>query len=216
MVLSEPTAIEQVDVAGCSVLLSKSVKILSVSLDQHLTFNDHVQNVCKSAQYHSRALQHIRSSLTVNVAKTVTSVLVFSRFNCANAVLYGASLHNVTKLYRAQDALSLVVTFTKHVYCIRPVLRELHFKVATINIQSSTDWLLCVLGITSCWARTDPEATLVKIAATAVTVYQNCRAFGQALPCVWDDLLIDILNSVIFDRFRSALRTYYYRHAFWQ
>ena len=41
-----------------------------------------------------------------------------------------------------------------------------------------------------------------------------CRAFSQAAPRVWNDLPIDIRNSVTFDRFRSALRTHYYRLAF--
>ena len=38
-----------VNVAGCIVPFSDSVKILGVTLDRHLTFNLHVQNVCKSA-----------------------------------------------------------------------------------------------------------------------------------------------------------------------
>jgi len=45
-----PTAIKQVNVAGCHVLISTSVKILGVTLDQHLTFNYHVHKECKSAQ----------------------------------------------------------------------------------------------------------------------------------------------------------------------
>ena len=63
------TAIKQVDVACCPVLISNNVKILGVTLDQHLTFNDHVQHVCKSALYYTRALQHIRSSSTADMAK---------------------------------------------------------------------------------------------------------------------------------------------------
>ena len=83
--------------ASCPVLISNSVKILGVTLDQHLTFNDLVQNVCKSAQYHTRVLRHSRSLLTADMAKTVASALVNSRFDYANAVLYGASEHNLTK-----------------------------------------------------------------------------------------------------------------------
>ena len=46
-----------VNVAGCVVPFTNSVKILGVTLDRHLTFNVHVQNVCKSAHYHIRALK---------------------------------------------------------------------------------------------------------------------------------------------------------------
>jgi len=59
------------------------------------------------------------------VAKTVTRVLVNSRFDYANAVLYGTSKHNLVTLQRAQNALARVITFTKHLYHIRPILQKL-------------------------------------------------------------------------------------------
>ena len=52
--------LEEVYVAGCSIPLSDSVKILGITLDRHLTFNKYVQNVCKSVNYHTRALKHIQ------------------------------------------------------------------------------------------------------------------------------------------------------------
>jgi len=84
-----------VDVAGCPVIILNHVKILGVTLDQHLTSNNLAQTVCKSAQYHTRVLRHFRSSLTADMAKTVASALVNSRFYYANAVLYGTSEHNL-------------------------------------------------------------------------------------------------------------------------
>ena len=57
-------------------LSNYSVKILGVVLDRHLTFNMHVQNICKSVNYHIRALKHIRTSLTTDMARTVACALV--------------------------------------------------------------------------------------------------------------------------------------------
>jgi len=79
-------SIKQVDVASCPVLVYNAVKILLLTLEQHLTFNDYVQNVRKSAQYRTRALRHIRSSLTADMVKTVVSTLVNSPFDCINAI----------------------------------------------------------------------------------------------------------------------------------
>jgi len=55
------------NVAGCVVPLTDTVKILGVTTDHHLTFNTHVQNICKSSYYHIQALEHIRSSLTFDM-----------------------------------------------------------------------------------------------------------------------------------------------------
>ena len=180
----------------------------------------------KSAQYHIRVLQHIRSSLTADVAKTVACALVNSRFDCANAVLYGASEHNLAKLQRAQNALARVVTFTKRADHIQPVLQKLHrlpikyrvdFKVATIayKIRQTGCPAYLASSVVECMPtrqlRSSSSLLLQSLLTrTAIT----CRAFSQAAPRVWNDLPIDIRNSVTFDRFRSALRTHYYRLAF--
>lgn len=212
--------------AGCSVPVSNSVKILGVALDQHLTFNDHVQNVCKSAQYHTRALRHIRSSLTADMAKTVASALVNSRFDYANAVLYGASEHNLAKLQRAQNALARVVTFTKRMDHIRPVLQKLHwlpinhridFKVATIAYkvrQTGCPAYLASSVVEYAPTRQLRSSSSLLLQSPSTRTVIARRAFSQAAPRVWNDLPIDIRNSVTFDRFRSALRTHYYRLAF--
>jgi len=84
-----------VNVAGSIVLLTDTVKLLSVTIDSHLTFDSHVQNVCKSAYYHIQALNHIRSSLSTDMAKTVASALVNSRLDYANSVLYNTSSVNM-------------------------------------------------------------------------------------------------------------------------
>jgi len=43
------------NVAGCVVPFADAVKKLGVTIDQHLKFDQHVQNVYKSAYYHIRA-----------------------------------------------------------------------------------------------------------------------------------------------------------------
>jgi len=48
--------------------------------------------------------------MTADTAKTVAN----SRFDNANAVLYGTSEHNLVKLQPAQNNLARVVMFSKH------------------------------------------------------------------------------------------------------
>jgi len=65
-----------VNVAGSQIPLTDHVKILGVKLDKNLSMNNHVNAVCKSVHYHIRALRHIRSSISKDMAKMIASVLV--------------------------------------------------------------------------------------------------------------------------------------------
>ena len=101
-----------IDVAGSAVPLTDSLKLLGVTLDRHLAFGQHVQNVCRTLQYHIPVLRHIRSSLTADVARTVTFALVNNnnRLDYANAVVYKTSRANIKKLQCIQNALARVMS----------------------------------------------------------------------------------------------------------
>jgi len=87
-----------VDVAGCSVLLSDNIKILGVTLDCHLSLDKHINSICKSAYYHIWSLRHIRSAITDDMAKSVTSSLVCCHLDYANSLLFGTTQKNMNHL----------------------------------------------------------------------------------------------------------------------
>jgi hypothetical protein len=215
-----------VKVAGCVVPLTDTVKLLGVTLDRHLTFDSHVQNVCKSAYYHIRALKHIRSSLSTDMVRTVASALVNSRLDYANSVLYNTSSGNMLKLQRVQNALARVVTYTKRVEHIHPVLHQLHwlpikyridYKVATLAYKvRSTGHPTYLLPLVCDYAPTRNLRSSAQylLNVPAVRTQTARRAFSQAAPSVWNDLPVDIRRSESFGRFRTAIRAHYFRLAF--
>jgi hypothetical protein len=219
-------AITQVDVAGSVVTVSDHVKILGVTLDRHLTFNGHVQNVCKSANYYIRAMRHIRSSLTIEMAKTVGCALVNSRLDYANAVLYGTSQSNVAKLQRAQNALARVVTFTKRTEHIRPVLQNLHWLPVKFRIDYKLASLVYKVHNTASPAYSSSllndytpvrelrSSSMQLLVQPPTTTNIARRAFSRAAPIVWNSLPYNIRTSDTFERFRSLLRTHFFRLAF--
>jgi len=215
-----------IDVAGSAVPLTDSLKLLGVTLDRHLTFGQHVQNVCKTSHYHIRALRHIRSSLTTDMARTVACALVNSRLDYANAVLYKTSRVNITKLQRIQNALARVIKGTKRTDHIHPVLEQLHwlpvnyridYKVATLAFKvRSTGSPVYLSNII-----TDYEPTRVLRSSNQLLLSRPPtrteiarRAFSHAAPTVWNDLPLNIRSADTFGHFKTLLRTHYYRLAF--
>ena len=63
------------------------VVLLEITIDNKVTFEDHVRNLCKKASCKSWALHRIRKFLTVMEAKALSSSFVNSQFNyCANSM----------------------------------------------------------------------------------------------------------------------------------
>src|SRR3989442_8448186 len=77
------------------IKFSVQLKSLGVTLDQGLTFDQHVRNVVKASNFNIRALRHIRPLLTREVANTVACSIVSTRLDYCNSLLYGISQKNI-------------------------------------------------------------------------------------------------------------------------
>ena len=86
-----------VQVAGCQIKPADDIKSLGVTLDCHLSFDKHVDLVCKSTPYHIRALRHIRASITFDMAKTVAHAIVGSKLDYCISLLAGMTSTNLNK-----------------------------------------------------------------------------------------------------------------------
>ena len=80
------SATSTMDAAGSTITLSSKIKLLGVTLDGNLNFNDQVKTVCRASFFHIRALRHIHPSLTEEMANVVACALVQSRVDYANAL----------------------------------------------------------------------------------------------------------------------------------
>ena len=70
-----------ITVAGAPVELSHSIQRFGVTIDENLTFDEHVRNVCKASYYHIRGLRHIRAAMSKDTACTAASAIVSSRLD---------------------------------------------------------------------------------------------------------------------------------------
>jgi len=53
--------ITSIDVAGSKLPVSHKLKSLGVTIDSHLRFDSHANNVARACNFHTRALRHVRS-----------------------------------------------------------------------------------------------------------------------------------------------------------
>ena len=62
---------------------SNAVELLGITIDNMLTFNEHINNLCRNASYKLYALRRIRKYLTQDQAKLLYNAFINSQFNYA-------------------------------------------------------------------------------------------------------------------------------------
>ena len=70
--------VTSISVSGVSIKPAASVKSLGITLDNRLSLDQHVTDVCKACYYHIRTLRHVRDSLPDDVAKIVAVSIITS------------------------------------------------------------------------------------------------------------------------------------------
>ena len=73
--------IHDVSIASSVLPTTDEVTTLGVILDSKLTFDAHISAICRNAHFHLRALHHLRSSLTTDMATSIAVALVQSRLD---------------------------------------------------------------------------------------------------------------------------------------
>ena len=91
------------NVAAAMIPLADHIKLLGVVLDNILSMNHHVANICEVCFLHSLAIRHIRPAINSDTDNTIPSSLVSFRLDYANSVLHGTSSLNIKRLQRVQN-----------------------------------------------------------------------------------------------------------------
>jgi hypothetical protein len=222
--LSSFPTITSVNVAGTPVSLSDHTMSLGITLDAHLTFNQHVSTICQKTCYHLRAFRHIRHALTDDMAKSVATSLIQSRLDYCNAALYGISAANITRLKRLQNMASRITLQDWH-QSSNALLRRLHwlpvdkrieFKIACLTYKLiSTEQPIYLRSLLSFQSR--PRA-LRSSNQNLLTQPRSKLAFGErafssCAPKIWNRLPFAVRSALTLQTFKAGLKTYLFSAA---
>ena len=98
-------------ILGQSITPAASVLNLEVTFDENFNYKQHISKTCRCCFYHIRDLRRIHRFISLFVAKTIATALVISsRLDYCNFLLYNTANKDIAKLQRVQNCLARVVT----------------------------------------------------------------------------------------------------------
>ena len=112
-----------------SVMLktTNQARNLGVIMDSDLNFNSHIKTITKSAYYHLKNISRIKGLMSQQDLEKLVHAFIFSRLDYCNSVLSGLPKKSIRQLQLIQNAAARVLTNTRKVDHITPVLRSLHW-----------------------------------------------------------------------------------------
>lgn len=201
---------QELTIAGSPISLSSSAKILGVTLDPQLNFDKHITDICRSANYHLKALAHIRPSLTTSSANLIACSIISSRLDYCNSIFNGLSAYNIHRLQCIQNRAVRIVLGVGRRVSTEPLLRQLHWLPIVNRIQYKTA-LLTFKALVSKQPGYLSELLNPYIPAKALrssgsnfltvprvnSAFQS-RAFSVAAPHLWNSLPVALRSLVDF------------------
>jgi hypothetical protein len=210
---------------GDSVIKSKPcVQDLGVNLDNTLSMESQVSQVCRSASYHLRSIGSSRRYLTTEAAKSLVNGLVTSRLDYCNALLVGLPKTLINKLQRVQNTAARVVTRTPRSQHITPVLSDLHWLPVSSRIEykillyvykalsgSAPEYLteLIQQKVPSRTLRSKDSVRLLEPRTRTKTYGQ--RSFRSAAASLWNALPQHMRSLTTVSSFKRTLKTYLFK-----
>lgn len=209
------------------IQLADNIRSLGVSLDESLSFKQHVADVARACNYHIRSLAHIRNLITESDAAAIGRALVLSKMDYCNVLLSGTSNYNINRLQCVQNSLARVVTRsplrTPHEQLLKslhwlPVRQRIDYKVISLTFKSrftGQPEYLRELVANYVPPRSLRSTTSCNLSCpTAPRTEFARKAFSHTAPSMWNKLPNELKAQTAPRTFHKLLKTHLFNDAF--
>ena len=198
------------------------MKNLGVYLDNTLSMESHVNNLCKTLYFHLRRISKILKFLTLDAANKLAVSFILSRLDYCNSLLSGLSDKILSKLQRIQNcAARMVLRKSKHESSSR-LLKSLHW----LPVKARIEYKLCIICYNVLHSKYTPtylkqllrpytpprSLRSSKSSLLAVPRYKlltfGGRSFSVLAPKFWNSLPKNIRLSGSIFIFKKSLKTH--------
>ena len=207
-------------------IISKSdcVRNIGALFDASMRMVEQVNQLSRTAWFHLHRISKIRQYLTTEQTQCIIHAYVTSRLDQNNSLLSGVPSTLLKKLQTIQNASAKVIVGRKKYDHVTEHLKELHwlpisqryvFKILLIVFKTLSgkgpDYIKDLLQSyePSRKLRSSSEG-LLTVPKTRCVSYGD-RAFSVIAPKLWNDIPLDIRESVSVESFKKKLKTHLFR-----
>ena len=225
-VISQISDLISVTVHESVISPESEVKDLGVMLDSTLSMQRQINRITKSCYYQLRRISRVRKYLTMNSAKILVNALVLSKIDYCNSLLVNLPKYLIKKLQKIQNYAARLVkklkvrnSVTKHLRDLHwlPVHYRIHFKVALLTYKSLNNlapvYLKNMLEVYHP-VRNLRSSSMGYLSRKRYSTRYGSRAFSIAAPEIWNSLPVEIRKSETLRKFKSNLKTHFFRLAY--
>ena len=106
--------LDSITVGDATVEPTSSARNIGAVFDDTMSFEEHVNELCRTAFYHIRNISRIRPCLSIDSTKTLVHALVTSRLDHCNSLLYGLPDYLIQRLqYFFMNVAATVITWKR-------------------------------------------------------------------------------------------------------
>ena len=190
----------------------------------------HITRTCNCTSYYLYNLRRIRKYLSKENTKTLVHAFISSRIDYCNSLLYSVLEYQIKKLQHFNTCARLICNESN--YChINPLLMELHWLYIKLRIEFKI--VLIVFKIFKGFApfylsslithkpksrynlRNSRDKTLLSCPSFKFKASLGDQAFMFTAPKLWNNLPRDIRESSSINNFKSKLKTFLFKKAFY-
>ena len=219
-------AVSELTLQDSTILESHCAKNLGVWIDQNVTMEKHVNEICKVCLFYINWIRKIRPCLTVDITKSIVQALVISRIDYCNALLYALPSFLIYKIQRVMNIAARLIFRAPRDASITDLMKKLHwlkvedrvkFKILCLtwkSLQNQTpEYISDMLDVNASTRNLRSSSTLNLYVPRTRTRFGD-RSFKHAAPKLWNSLPIGIRNQQNFVSFKRALKTYLFKNAY--
>ena len=169
----------------------------------------------------------IRPCLSIDSTKTLVHVLVLSRLDHCNSLLYGLPDYPIQRLQYVMNAAAKVITCEQKLDHVTPLLIELHwlpvrqriiFKISMYTFKvlhgAAPAYLTELISPYVPRRALRSADQLLLEQPTHKLKLTGLRAFSVCAPYLWNSVPLEIKNSASVSIFKAKLKTYLFRQAY--
>jgi len=220
------SSLTSVLVADVDLPVADSMRVLGVTLDRHLTFDNHASAVARSCNYHARAIRHIRHLLTLDFSTDACMQpdSLENRLLQLCAARRSIQHHSETpaspeqrRAYRSTSASRVRRQLAAPDAALLPVEQRINYKLAVLTFKtqqtSSPQYLSLHISLRTSARNTRSSSVPLMRVPFRRTSFAR-RSFSTAAPMTWNSLPPAVLNCDSLSTFKSRLKTHLFSTAF--